>query len=211
MKVAGMFVRRSAALFASVQLSLGAVALAGLFASAPSAYAQAPYLLPYTIQVLAGGGSSPTVTPGNTSPCLGSGTNLVEFDSYGDGCLVTSSSVVAGAAGSDLHDVVVDQEGNVYFLDNGSNGVVRRIDAHSGLITVFAGSYQSQSGFCTATQDKYGDGCPSADARSNGGSLNSSGTDVPSPTTSALGKARGLGIDKAGNIYIADYGANITH
>jgi hypothetical protein len=208
MKVAGQSARPFRAPVASVKFAFGALALTGLVAASQ---AQAPYLLPYTIQVLAGGGTSVTVASGATSPCLGAGASGVQYDSFGDGCPVASTSVVAGAA-SDLHDVVVDQQGNVYFLDNNSsNGVVRRIDARSGLITVYAGSYVSQVGYCAATQDKYGDGCPSTDGKGNGGSINSSGTFVPSPTTSAIGKARGLGIDKQGNVYIADYTNSVAH
>src|SRR5271170_1225180 len=65
----------------------------------------APYLLPYTINTIAGGGTAPAVgaacpgalgTTGNT----GKSTDLV-----GNGCLASSSSVVTSA---DTHDVGVD-------------------------------------------------------------------------------------------------------
>src|ERR1700722_8183923 len=67
-----------------------------------NAQTPAPYLLPYTINTIAGGGTAPAVgaacpgaigTTGNT----GKATDIV-----GDGCLASSSSVVTSI---DLHDV----------------------------------------------------------------------------------------------------------
>jgi hypothetical protein len=208
MKVAGSFAGRSKVVLASTKLMRAACAPAALIAAllaqilAPSAArAQAPYLLPYTIQVLAGGGTTPTVGATCTSPTTG--VSGIAYDSFGDGCPVNSPAVVAGG-NSDLHDVVVDQEGNVYFLDNTSAvGVVRRIDAHSGIISVYIGSFVTQTAICAATQDKYGDGCPSSDGKAN---ANASGG-----YTGNIGKARGLGIDKAGNVYLADYTNSVAH
>ena len=213
MKVAGKFDRKTSpknvSRMATMKLALGVIALSSLFAT-QRAQAQAPYLLPYTIQVLAGGGTSVTVAAGASSACLGAGVTGSQYDSFGDGCPVTSTSVVAGSA-SDLHDVVVDQQGNVYFLDNSSgNGVVRRIDAHSGVITVFAGSYVSQTGICSGAQDKYGDGCLANDGKANAGTLNGS-TLVAATTTGSIGKARGLGINKNGDVFIADYTNSVAH
>lgn len=213
MKVAGTIGRKSSfengSRMGTLKLALGVIALSTVVA-AQRAQAQAPYLLPYTIQVLAGGGTSVTVAPGASSPCLGTGATGSQFDNFGDGCPVTSTSVVVGNA-TDLHDVVVDQQGNVYFLDSSSgNGVVRRIDARSGIITVFLGSYVSQTGVCSATQDKYGDGCLASDGKANAGTLNGS-TLVPGTNTGSFGKARGLGINKNGDVFLADYGANVAH
>ncbi len=210
MKVAGKLDRKSShenvGRMGTMKLALGVIALSSLFA-AQRAHAQAPYLLPYTIQVLAGGGTSVTVAAGASSACLGTGVTGSQYDSFGDGCPVTSTSVVAGNS-SDLHDVVVDQQGNVYFLDNGSsNGVVRRIDARSGVITVYAGSYDStQPAVCTGTfpagpYDKYGDDCPANDGKANAGA----------GYTAQLGKARGLGINKNGDVFIADYTNSVAH
>ena len=213
MKVAGKFDRKPSQRYVStvgtMKLALGVIALSSLFA-AQRAQAQAPYLLPYTIQVLAGGGTAVTVPAGGSSPCLGTGVSGSQYDNFGDGCPVTSTSVVVGSA-NDLHDVVVDQQGNVFFLDNTSgNGVVRRIDAHSGIITVYAGSYVSQTGICSGTQDKYGDGCLANDGKANAGTLNGS-TLVPGTNTGSLGKARGLGINKNGDVFIADYTNSVAH
>lgn len=216
MKVATKFARNAAAGVPRIAriktvagLALGVVALSTLVA-VPRAQAQAPYLLPYTIQVLAGNGTSVSVGAGATSPCTGSGASGVQYDSFGDGCSVKSTSVVVGNA-TDLHDVVVDPAGNVYFLDSTSgNGIVRRIDARSGIITVYAGSYVSQTGLCSGTQDKYGDGCPANDGHANAGTLNG-GTVTPAANTGSLGKARGLGINKNGDVFIADYTNSVAH
>ena len=191
------------------KLALAVIAFAGLFA-AQRVQAQTPYLLPYTVQVLAGGGTSVTVAPGASSPCLGTGATGSQYDNFGDGCPVTSSSVVVGSA-NDLHDVVVDPQSNVYFLDSSSaNGIVRRIDARSGVISVYAGSFVSQTGLCSNGQNKYGDACPANDGKANAGILNGS-TLVLGSNTGGIGKARGLGINKNGDVFIADYTNSVAH
>src|SRR5260370_33215953 len=93
--------------------ALGAIFLSASFASA-NAQTPPPYLLPYTINSVIGGGSKPTGTscPGSKGPTSGT-----VFDTLGDGCLASSSSVITN---TDLHDIRVDPEGNVYFIDNGS-------------------------------------------------------------------------------------------
>jgi len=194
MKVATQPVRSHAA------FALGAFVLLASLATSP-AHAQAPYLLPYTIKVLAGGGTTPTVGSSCTSPTTGiTGT---AYDNQGDGCPVDSPAVIAGSA-SNIHDVVVDPEGNVYFIDDGSsNGVVRRIDAHSGIVTVAAGSFVTQTALCSATEDKYGDGCPASDGKAN---ANTTGG-----YTGAFSTLRGLGVGKNGDVFIADYSNSVVH
>ena len=166
----------------------------------PGALAQAPYLLPYTIQSLAGGGTAPTVG----SACIGAnGVVGTAYDAYGDGCPITSGSVIVGSA-SNIHDVVVDQQGNIYFIDDtGSNGTVRRIDARSGVVTMYAGSLTVQTPECTTTSvyDKYGDGCPANDGKAN----------FAGGYTGNFAIFRGLGLSPSGDVYIADYGAYLIH
>ena len=164
-----------------------------------NAQTPAPYLLPYTINTIAGGGTAPKA--GNS--CPGSnGTTAVAFDALGNGCLASSSSVVTSP---DVHDVGVDPEGNIYFIDNGSTGTIRRIDAHSGIVNILIGSVTS-SLVCSSTLDKYGDGCPANDGLGN---VN------PSPAkfgyTGALAKGRGLSVAKNGDVYFADYSGNLIH
>ncbi len=126
MKVAVSLVRpaRAVTRFAAAAASAAVLSLgAGMLAN--PAVAQAPILLPYTIQNLAGGGTSVAIPTGSnppvlSTPCTGTNQVGVQYDPYGDGCNVSSTSVVTGIA-SDIHDVVVDQEGNVFFLDNGSS------------------------------------------------------------------------------------------
>jgi hypothetical protein len=184
-------------------LALAAFGLSSLFAAA-SASAQAPYLLPYTIQSLAGGGTAPKVGATCTDPVTGvTGT---AYDTAGDGCPIGSGSVVVGVA-SDIHDVVVDGEGNVYFIDNSTDGAVRRIDAHSGIVSIYAGTVAStQPAVCAGTfpagpYDKYGDNCPANDGKANAGG----------GYTAQLGKLRGLGIGKNGDVFLADYSNGVVH
>jgi streptogramin lyase len=183
---------------------LSLTSIASLNAQAP-----APYLLPYTINTVIGGGTVPVVAkplnPPVYTPCPGpNGTTANVYDALGDGCLANSSSVVTN---TDVHDVGIDPEGNIYFIDNGSTGTIRRIDAHSGIVNILAGSVSS-SLVCKGTLDKYGDGCPANDGLANANNT------VPAATfgqTAALVKGRGLAVAKNGDVYFADYTGNLIH
>ena len=155
----------------------------------------APYLIPYTINTIAGGGTAPAIgaaCPGAVGTVGNTGTAT---DIVGDGCLASSSSVVTSV---DVHDIGVDPEGNVYFIDNASPVMVRRIDAHSGLVTLFAGS--AKTTVCAAAIDKYGDNCLANDGNGNQGGLFTS-----------LTTARGLSVMKNGDVYLAHYSAKIIN
>jgi sugar lactone lactonase YvrE len=186
-----------------VRTTLTGASLLAVFAA--SASAQAPSLLPYTIQNLVGGGKAPTVGDACTDPRTG--VTGIAYDLLGDGCPVGSGSVVVGGT-SDIHDVAVDVQGNVFFVDNGSNGVIRRIDAHSGIITVYAGSFAYQSPVCAATLDKYGDGCPANDGKANA-ARDSKGAALGG-YTGALGKIRGLSLSQNGDLVLSDYGVSVV-
>ncbi len=154
----------------------------------------APYLLPYTINTIAGGGTAPAlgaVCPGAIGTTGNTGKST---DTVGNGCLASSSSVVTS---SDTHDVGVDSAGNVYFIDNGSQALIRRIDARSGLITLFAGS--AKTTVCTSALDKYGDNC-----LANDGAGNAAGG------FTSLASNRGLSVSKNGDVYIAGYTARLV-
>ncbi len=99
-------------------------------------------------------------------------------DKYGDGCQGTA---MAFTSGDDMRAVVADPFGNVYVSDT-SAALVRRISPN-GIITNFAGKVSGSACVPAATT-----GC--------------------TPTLVTLGKARGVGTDVAGNIYIANYTGN---
>lgn len=190
-----------------LRVTIGATVLM-LAASPLTTHAQAPYLLPYTINTVAGGGTAPKA--GTTCPgALGTtGNKGNAYDALGDVCQANSSSVVLG---TDVHDVGVDPQGNVYFLDNQSSGLLRRIDARSGLVSVYAGSTNSSAKICTAAVDKYGDNCPATDGLANVVGAVKVGTVTTGGNTNALAKARGIAVAKNGDVYIADYSGNLVH
>jgi len=99
-------------------------------------------------------------------------------DKYGDGCQGTAMSFTSG---DDMRAVVADPFGNVYLSDP-SAALVRRITPN-GVISDFAGLVKGTACVPTATT-----GC--------------------TPTLVSIGKARGLGTDASGNIYIANYTGN---
>ncbi|WP_089407280.1 Ig-like domain repeat protein [Granulicella rosea] len=166
----------------------------------------APYLLPYTINTIAGGGTAPAA---KASCPAGNGTTALAVDTFGDGCLASSSSVVDN---TDLHDVGVDGQGNIYYIDNGSTGVIRRIDARTGLVTVYAGSYGSSTTSCTTQVDKYGDGCLANDNNTvPATSGNLPGGNANGGYTLGLVKGRGISVTKNGDVYFADYSGNLIH
>ena len=153
MKVLGSMINRS------WKYALGAVAVFASFVSM-SAQTPAPYLLPYTINTIAGGGTAPKAGDSCPGP---NGTTATALDAFGDGCLASSSSVVTN---TDIHDVGVDPQGNVYFLDLGTYTILRKIDARSGVINVLAGSFPATT-VCSATIDQYGDGTRGNDSKAS--------------------------------------------
>jgi sugar lactone lactonase YvrE len=104
-------------------------------------------------------------------------------DKYGDGC---QASAIGFTASDDMRAVVADPFGNVYLSDIGTTAspvnLVRRI-APNGVITNFAGKVSGTACVPTATT-----GC--------------------TPTLVSIQKARGLGSDASGNIYIANFTGN---
>ena len=110
----------------------------------------------------------------------GTGTCATATDSYGDGC--TGLNAVL----SSVRQMAVDAKGNVYFTDSGHN-LVRVWNPNTGVVNVVAGG---ASTVCAAATDAFGDGCPG--------------------TQSTLNNARGMAVDGAGNVYIADGGNNLV-
>jgi hypothetical protein len=99
-------------------------------------------------------------------------------DKYGDGCQATA---IGFTATDDMRAVVADPFGNVYLSDISAT-LVRRITPN-GVISNFAGLVSGTACVPSATT-----GCK--------------------PTQVSVGKARGVGSDAAGNIYIANYTGN---
>ncbi|HZL26472.1 MAG TPA: Ig-like domain repeat protein [Acidobacteriaceae bacterium] len=137
----------------------------------------APTLLPYTLSVIAGGA---TTSPAAGASCPVSG--FKSTDAFGDGCLATE--VALGAP----RYVTTDSNGVVYFADTG-NGLIRRIDPLTGVISIYAGGAASSPasgatcGSGTST-DSDGNGCPA--------------------TLVKLGKPMGVAFSPAGDLYFAD-------
>lgn len=109
----------------------------------------------------------------------------------GDGGPAVEASLDAPAG------LAVDGEGNVYILD-AANHRVRKVDA-SGVITTFAGGNgnQGQLGLCgpgdnnrIRNSEEIGDGGPATSA---------------CLATSSGHSPQGLAVDRAGNVYIADF------
>lgn len=138
----------------------------------------APQLLPYTSKLIAGGGKTATFSVGETCPVSG----YTATDTYGDGCLGTEVEL------SGARYAIADASGNVFLSDWG-NGLVRRVDAVTGVITIVAGGASSSPSKATAcgaytSTDALGDGCL--------------GTAVQ------LGEPAGLAFDASGDLYFAD-------
>lgn len=140
-----------------------------------------PQLLPYIVTLLAGGA---TKNPAANSTCPVSG--FTSIDQYGDGCLATEVLLSAPRF------VVQDSQGNYFFSDTG-NGLVRRIDATTGVISLIAGGAASNpaanapcvSGSTMISIDIDGDGCLSSQVK--------------------LGKPHGLAFSPSGDLYFADF------
>jgi streptogramin lyase len=168
-----------------MRLSILAFALSclSLFGATQASQAQAPQLLPYSVRLVAGGGTA-AIPSGAICPASGN----TSKDAYGDGCLATEIQLVAPRYGA------ADANGNIFFSDY-TNGLIRRIDAATGIVSTIAGgasSNPSKNSVCgtgTAT-DTIGDGCP--------------GTSVK------LGKPGALLFDTTGNLYFSDpYNYNV--
>jgi hypothetical protein len=126
-----------------------------------------PQLLPYSSKLVAGvvtisSGTTAGSTPGN-SAAVAAGTvlacpsGLTATDKYGDGCLANEIALTAPRY------AIADSQQNI-FLSDYTNGLVRRIDATTGVITAVAGgataSPSAGSTTCGGTSiDARGDGC----------------------------------------------------
>jgi len=167
--------------------SLLSIALLTLLGSSLNATAQtAPQLLPYTTKLLAGGGATATFTVGQTCPVAGA--PYTATDTYGDGCLATEISW-ASTSGPGPRYAIADKTGTVFIADY-KNGLIRRVDPVTGIITVVAGGATSNPAKGSAcgtnlSADILGDGCLS--------------------TAVKLGGPTGMVFDATGNLYFSDF------
>lgn len=184
--------------FASRTLSLlfTCAALAGFSTSA--AAQAAPQLLPYTVATVAGGGTlgttgvvttySPTASPFTVGQACATGSSLKATDTAGDGCLATQVRLSVPRAAA------ADSEGNLFIVDS-NNQSIRRVDAHTGIITTIAGSvagtpvYPASGALCpdgvNHATSAWGDGCVA--------------------TGIILAAPEGLTVDAQGNVWFTDY------
>jgi streptogramin lyase len=159
-------------------LSLGAFSVA----SAQTA----PQLLPYTVKAIAGGGTK-AIAAGSACPVSG----FTATDAYGDGCLATEINIApTSTSGTGPRYAIADSTGAVFFSD-ATNGLVRRIDPVTGIVTAVAGGKSSSPGVGVAcgsgvSTDSDGDGCPANLVK--------------------LSHPMGLAFDVQGNLYFADNG-----
>ena len=155
----------------------------------------APQLLPYTTKLIAGGGATATFTVGQICPVASA--PYTAQDKYGDGCLATEVQLASTDSGP--RHAAVDVYGNV-FLGDYSAGLVRRVDAVTGIITAVGGNAlltaspasgtACGTGSTTTSTDILGDGCQSSQVH--------------------LGRPSGIAFDSAGNLYFSDpYAYNV--
>jgi sugar lactone lactonase YvrE len=184
----------------SFRLAVTCLFVAGL--CSPLLAQTAPYVLPYTMSTFAGPHAAYTignkcsntnVTPNTTE------SSLVALDSIGDGCLASELEI-----GADPHDIRVDAEGNVYWIDNnGSYAVVHKAFAQTGLVITYIGNVTKTKSCSVGDAKGYGDGCTATDGAANTGTLGYTTTDEP--------KSRGLGVAANNDLFLADYNGDYDH
>jgi hypothetical protein len=177
--VFGLFDRRSLFLFA-----LAVVAGLGRSATAQTA----PQLLPYTVKLIAGGGTV-AIAKGATCPVSG----FTSTDAFGDGCLATEVLIApSSTVGTGARYAIADKTGAVFFSD-ATNSLVRRVDPITGVVTAVAGGAAASPAAGTAcgatvSTDSDGDGCLG--------------------TLVKLGHPMGLAFSATGDLYFADNSFN---
>jgi len=126
-----------------------------------SAQSLAPQLLPYTVKLVAGSGTT-AIASGATCPVSG----FKSTDAYGDGCLATEielGNTASGGSTPGARNAVSDANGNIFFTDY-NNALVRRVDAVTRIVTAVAGGATASptaGATCGAStsSDAIGDGC----------------------------------------------------
>jgi hypothetical protein len=143
-----------------------------------------------TFSTLAGGYAGGSYTVGGVCGGASSGSKYAALDALGNGCPLTQAIL-----GPSLSGIGADGAGNI-FVEDYSNGQVRRIDAKSGIVTKVIGTSNT---LCSSTpsasgtvQDSIGSGCVNGSARG--------------PAT-----ARGMNVDSWGNVILGSYNSNMIN
>jgi sugar lactone lactonase YvrE len=181
------------------------------FLSSPALYAvqpAAPQLLPYTVSAVAGGGTygvtANKYTVGNycgtntSSPPAGTPPAPLTswpaaLSTVGDGCLATQVAITSPNA------TAVDSEGNVFIVDY-TNRLIRRVDAHTGIITTVGGATTTATITPPATNPGSGSACPYG-----GGTSTDAWGDGCLATSVLMDNPQNIAIDPSGNIWFTDY------
>ena len=170
------------------------VATATLLFTCSFALAQgSPQLLPYMVNLIAGGGTTATFTVGQACP---SGNGRTATDTVGDGCLAADVEL------AQPRYVTEDAQGNIYISDS-TDSRIRRIEENVqgkiGVITTYAGGGTTTFSVGTAcptltgvaSTDVVGDGCLAS--------------------TVKLSAPAALVFDLSGNLYFSDTGLVQVH
>ena len=144
---------------------------------------------PNTFSTLAGGYTG-TYAAGGICGGASSGSKYTSVDTLGNGCPLGQAIL-----GPSLSGIGTDGAGNI-FVNDYSNGQVRKIDAKSGIVTKIIGTSNTN---CSTTasgtgqeQDSLGSGCVNTSAKG--------------PAT-----ARGMNVDPWGNVILGSYNSNMIN
>jgi len=119
----------------------------------------------------------------------------------GDGAAATSAELDSPL------DVACDAAGNVYIAD-ARNYVVRKVSAHTGLISTIAGN--NSSGSYNDGKSGYTYGNAQSGSKYTGNGIAYAGLTLPANVTGAgIYAPYGLALDSAGDLYIAEYFDNV--
>jgi sugar lactone lactonase YvrE len=156
----------------------------------------APQLLPYTVSIVSGGGTyggTTKYTVGNTCGTNTGTTAPTALSTVGDGCLATQVFFSGNAA-------VADSEGNMFIVDY-TNRLIRRVDAHTGIITTVGGATTTAAGPAPASNPAAGNYCSGS---SGPKSVDAIGDGCPA-TDVLLTNPEAIALDAQGNIWFTDY------
>lgn len=133
------------------------------------------------------GASGMATIAGTNGHCSGTGDASVISTIAGDGSpgYAGNGGLASAATLDSPSGLAIDGAGNLYITDTGNNEI-REINAATGIISLVAGGATT---LCGGKSDAFGDGCIATSATLNG--------------------PRGVTVDTAGDLFIADTGNNL--